>query len=119
MKAWKLLVFGFLAALGTSASAQNCPYDLRCPYGAGSPHKADSLVNPYSLYGSPYRDKSHTNPNAAVAPRLYDNPGDSRGRLGTDRYAPDSMPNTFGQPASPHSPNDAKNLPRGALDSLR
>ncbi|WP_205422243.1 hypothetical protein [Marinobacter sp. Arc7-DN-1] len=50
-----------------------CPYDQNClnnPYGAGSPYKADGLNNPYSQYGSPYSNKSHTNPYATDAPKL-------------------------------------------------
>lgn len=61
------------AVLGTptSAFAQNCPYDPRClnnPYGAGSPYKLDGLMNPYSRYGNPYSNQSHTNPYATDAP---------------------------------------------------
>jgi hypothetical protein len=29
-------------------------------------------MNPYSPYGSPYSNESHTNPYATDAPRLYD-----------------------------------------------
>ena len=42
-----------------------CPYDLNCinnPYGAGNPYKVDGLMNPYSLYGSPYSNRSWTTP---------------------------------------------------------
>jgi hypothetical protein len=40
------------------------PNSLANPYGAGSPYKADGLMNPYSQYGSPYSSKSWRNPYA-------------------------------------------------------
>jgi len=77
----------------TSVVFAVCPYDLNClnnPYGAGSPYKPDGLMNPYSPSGSPYSNKSWTNPYATDAPRLYDSNGNYRGRLSTNPYAPDS-----------------------------
>ncbi len=60
----KLLSFTIIV-LSSLISAQTavavCPYDPNClnnPYGAGSPYKADGLMNPYSQYGSPYSNKS-------------------------------------------------------------
>lgn len=102
--------------LASSASAQNCPFDPRClnnPYGAGSPHKADGLMNPYSRYGSPYSNDSHTNPYATNAPRLYDQQGNYRGRLSANPYDPDSTSNPFGRYGSRYSP-DSVNNPFGA-----
>ena len=55
------------AALGTAltapALAQTCPYDPRC------------LNNPY---GSPYSNKSHTNPYATEAPKRRRSPAPAR-----------------------------------------
>src|SRR5437773_8415771 len=89
-----------------------CPYDPNClnnPYGAGSPYKADGLMNPYSQYGSPFSNKSWTNPYATDAPRLFDNQGNYRGRLSTNPYDPDSTSNPFGRYGSPYSPDSINN----------
>lgn len=107
-----LLVFGLVVF----AYGQNCPYDPRClnnPYGAGSPYKADGLMNPYSQYGSPYSNKSWTNPYTTEAPQLFDNQGNYRGRLSTNPYDPDSTSNPYGRYGSPYSP-DSINNPYGA-----
>lgn len=93
-----------------------CPFDPNClsnPYGAGSPYKADGLMNQYSPYGSPYSNKSWTNPYATDAPRLYDGQGNFRGRLSTNPYDPDSTSNPYGRYGSPLSP-DSINNPYGA-----
>lgn len=93
-----------------------CPYYPNClsnPYGAGSPYKADGLMNPYSPYGSPHSNKSWTNPYATDAPRLYDGQGNFRGRLSTNPYDLDSTSNPYGRYGSPHSP-DSINNPYGA-----
>ncbi|MEI8574552.1 hypothetical protein J0667_21675 [Methylomonas sp. WH-1] len=81
----KIFISTVFAAVGfpIMVSAE-CPYDPNCldnPYGAGSPYKSDGLKNPYSEYGSPYSNKSHTNPYATDAPKLYDSEGNYRGRL--------------------------------------
>jgi hypothetical protein len=105
-----------LLALAHPAAAQTCPYDPRClnnPYGAGSPYKADGLMNPYSSSGSPYSSKSWTNPYATDAPKLYDSQGQYRGQLSTNPYAPDSTSNPYGRYGSPYSP-DSLNNPYGA-----
>ena len=73
-----------------------CPYDLNCinnPYGAGNPYKADGLMNPYSPYGSPYSNRSWTNPFATEPPKIYDRQGNYRGRLSTNPFHPDSISN--------------------------
>ena len=83
-----------------------CPYDLNCinnPYGAGNPYKADGLMNPYSLYGSPYSNRSWTNPFATEPPKIYDRYGNYRGRLSTNPYHPDSISNPFGRYGNPYS----------------
>jgi hypothetical protein len=105
-----------LSALATAASAQTCPYDPSClnnPYGAGSPYAPDGLMNPYSRYGSPYSNQSHTNPYATDAPRLYDHNGNYRGRLSSNPYDPDSTSNPYGRYGNPYSP-DSINNPYGA-----
>ena len=109
-----------VAALGTAltapALAQTCPYDPRClnnPYGDGSPYKADGLMNPYSPYGSPYSNKSHTNPYATEAPKLYDQQGNYRGRLSANPYDPESTSNPYGRYGNRYSP-DSVNNPYGA-----
>ena len=83
-----------------------CPYDLNCinnPYGAGNPYKADGLMNPYSLYGSPYSNRSWTNPFATEPPKIYDRDGNYRGRLSTNPFHPDSISNPFGRYGNPYS----------------
>lgn len=116
MKILKLLVLALLLTLVAAAQAQNCPYDPRClnnPYGAGNPYKPDGLMNPYSPYGSPYSNKSHTNPTATDAPRLYDSQGNYRGQLSNNPYAPDSTSNPYGRYGNPYSPESINN-PYGA-----
>ena len=83
-----------------------CPYDLNCinnPYGAGNPYKVDGLMNPYSLYGSPYSNRSWTNPFATEPPKIYDREGNYRGRLSTNPFHPDSISNPFGRYGNPYS----------------
>ena len=72
-------------------------------------------INPtaYSQYGSPYSNKSWTNPYATEAPRLFDGNGSYRGRLSTNPYEPDSTSNPYGRYGSPYSP-DSINNPYGA-----
>jgi len=102
--------------IGAPLAHTACPYDPNClnnPYGAGSPYRADGLNNPYSPYGSPYSNRSATNPYATDAPKLYDSEGNYRGRLSTNPYHPDSTANPFGRYGSPTSP-DSINNPYGA-----
>ena len=104
-----------LAAACTSAMAA-CPYDSNClnnPYGAGSQYKADGLNNPYNQYGSPYSNKSHTNPYATDAPKLYDSEGNYRGRLSSNPYDADSTSNPNGRYGSKYS-SESINNPYGA-----
>ena len=51
------------------------------PFGKGSPFAPDGINNPFSPYGSPFSNKSATNPFATEAPRLYDQQGNYRGKL--------------------------------------
>jgi hypothetical protein len=105
-----------LTLVGSAAVAQTCPYDPRClnnPYGAGSPYAPNGVNNSYSPYGSPYSNKSANNPYATDAPKLYDQNGNYRGRLSTNRYDPDSTSNPNGRYGSRYSP-DSINNPNGA-----
>ena len=89
------------------------PNSLANPYGAGSPYKADGLMNPYSQYGSQYSNKSWTNPNATDAPKIYGQDGTYHGRLSTNKYDADSTSNPYGRYGSKYSP-DSLNNPYGA-----
>lgn len=104
------LLFANMAYAGCNQFDPNC---LSNPYGAGSPYKADGLKNPYSQYGSPYSNKSWTNPHATDAPKLYDSNGNYRGKLSANPYDPDSTSNPHGRYGSKHSP-DSINNPYGA-----
>ena len=99
-----ILVFTSFALAGPAFGI--CPYDLNCinnPYGAGNPYKVDGLMNPYSLYGSPYSNRSWTNPFATEPPKIYDRQGNYRGRLSTNPFHPDSISNPFGRYGNPYS----------------
>ena len=106
----------FASLLSASALAQNCPYYPRClnnPYGAGSPYKADGLMNPYSRNGSPYSNDSWTNPYATNAPKIYDQQGNYRGRLSSNPYDSESISNPYGRYGNPYSA-ESPNNPYGA-----
>lgn len=112
-----LLVSAAVVAFMTAqVSAQTCPYGQNClnnPYGAGSPYKADGLMNPYSQFGSPQSNKSWTNPYATDAPKMYDEQGNYRGKLSTNPYDPDSISNPYGRYGNPYSAESLNN-PYGA-----
>jgi len=102
-----------ISALVGSSSFAACPYDPNCldnPYGAGSPYKADGLMNPYSKNGSRYSNDSWTNPYATNAPKIYDQNGNYKGRLSTNPYEADSTSNPYGRYGSPYSPDSINNL---------
>ena len=112
----RMLIGLGLAVVALSANGQSCPYGMDCldnPYGAGSPYKADGLMNPYSQYGSRYSNKSWTNPYATHAPKLYDGQGNYRGRLSSNPYDPESTSNPYGRYGSKYS-SDSINNPYGA-----
>lgn len=91
------------------------PYDQHStsnPYGAGSSY-GGSVNNPYSEYGNQFSNKSWNNPYATNAPKLYDNQGNYRGKLSTNRFDPDSISNPYGRYGSRFSP-DSVNNPFGA-----
>ena len=85
------------------------PHSLVNPYGAGSPYKADGLMNPYSQYGSPYSSKSWRNPYATDTPKLYDSQGNYAGKLSSNPYDPDSTANPYGRYGSPYSSQSINN----------
>jgi hypothetical protein len=89
------------------------PNSLANPYGAGSPYKADGLMNPYSQYGSRFSNKSWNNPYATDAPRLLNGKGEYMGKLSRNTYDPDSVSNPFGINGNQFSPNSINN-PYGA-----
>ena len=110
------IILATLLILSVSEVYAACPYDPNClnnPYGAGSPYKADGLMNPYSQNGSPYSNKSWTNPYATDAPKLYDSNGNYRGKLSSNPYDADSTSNPNGRYGSPYS-GDSINNPYGA-----
>ena len=87
-------LFSLIFALVGSSSFAACPYDYYCldnPYGAGSPYKADGLMNPYSKNGSRYSNDSWTNPYATNAPKIYDQNGNYKGRLSTNPYEAETL----------------------------
>lgn len=58
-------------------------------------------------------NKSHTNPYATAAPKLYDENGNYRGRLSSNPYDPDSTSNPYGRYGNRYSPESINN-PYGA-----
>lgn len=70
-------------------------------------------MNPYSSYGSPYSNKSWTNPYATDAPAIIGQDGSYHGKLSTNPYDPDSISNPYGHYGNPYSPDSLKN-PYGA-----
>lgn len=92
-----LIAFALLAissvpmfAQGNLSRNRYDPNSTANPYGAGNPYDPNSINNPYGRYGSKYSPDSANNPYATNAPRLYDADGNSRGRLSTNPYDPDS-----------------------------
>ena len=97
------------------------PFDIDSvanPFGKGSPFGPNGINNPFSPYGSPFSNRSATNPFAMQAPRLYDREGNYRGKLSANPYDPDSISNPFGRYGSPFSP-DSVNNPFGAGSPFR
>ena len=94
--------------LGTIRSNPFDSNSISNPFGAGSPHKANGLMNPYSRYGSSFSNQSWRNPYATQAPKLYQG-GQYRGRLSTNRFDTDSTSNPFGRYGSPFSSESINN----------
>ena len=79
----------------------------------GSALSGSSIHNPYGRYGSRYSNDSATNPYATNAPKLYDENGNYRGKLSSNKYDPDSVSNPYGKYGSEYS-SDSINNPYGA-----
>lgn len=99
--------------LGNLSSNPYDPNSLSNEYGAGSPYNPNSPANIFGTYGSPFSNKSATNPYATDAPKIYDQQGNYRGKLSANPYDPDSITNEYGRFGSPFSP-DSLNNPFGA-----
>jgi len=72
--------------LGNLSTNPYSPSSTSNPYGAGSQYNPNSITNPNGQYGSPYSNKSATNPYATapcvrlvVASKFYLNFGGSNG----------------------------------------
>lgn len=81
---------------------------IRNPYGAGSPYKRDGLMNPYSKYGSPFSNRSWSNPYATRPPQLWSK-GRFYGELSVSPYRKNSVSNPYGKYGSPYSPYSVRN----------
>ena len=95
--------------LGNLSANPHDPDSVANPYGAGSRYAANSIYNPYGQYGSPYSNRSVSNPYATRAPKLYDQDGNYRGRLSSNPYDPDSISNPYGRYGSPYSLDSINN----------
>jgi hypothetical protein len=82
---------------------------LANPFGAGSPFAHNSPANRFGPYGSPFSNRSATNPVATQAPRLYDQEGNYRGRLSVNPFDQESISNPFGRYGSPFSSDSVNN----------
>ena len=112
MKTLTAAILALVLAVVAAPALAACPYDPNClnnPYGAGSPYKPDGLMNPYSQYGSPYSNKSWTNPYATDVPKLFDGDGNYRGKLSTNPYDPDAVSNPYGRFGNLYSPDSINN----------
>jgi len=103
--------------LGNLSANEFDPNSTANPFGAGNSFSPNSVTNEFGVYGSPYSDRSATNPYATDAPRLYDQVGHYRGKLSTNQLDPDSISNPLGRYGSPLSP-DSLNNPLGAGSPL-
>lgn len=79
----------------------------------GSQYSSDSVNNPYGQYGSKFSSNSATNPYATDTPKLYDQNGNYRGKLSSNKYDPESVSNPYGRYGSKYS-SDSINNPYGA-----
>lgn len=95
--------------LGNYSANRYDPNSTGNPFGAGSAYNPNSINNPYGPYGSPYSNRSASNPYATDAPQLYDSDGNYRGRLSSNPYDPDSVSNPYGRYGSPYSPDSINN----------
>lgn len=83
-------------------------------YGSyGSQYSSESINNSYGQYGSQYSNNSVSNPYATDAPKLYDQNGNYKGKLSSNKYDPDSVSNPYGRYGSKYS-HDSINNPYGS-----
>jgi hypothetical protein len=104
--------------LGQLSSNPFDPDSVANELGAGSPYRAESIKNPYGVYGSPYSARSVSNPYATQAPLLFDSQGNFRGTLSSNPYDPDSVSNPYGRYGNPFSAESIHN-PYGAGNPYR
>ena len=104
--------------LGRLSSNPYSPDSIANPFGAGSPYRANGLLNPYSPYGSRLSDRSWTNPYATRPPILVDDDGRFRGTLSANPFDPNSISNPYGRYGSRYSPDSIRN-PFGAGSPFR
>lgn len=104
--------------LGNLSANEFDPNSIANQYGAGNPFSPNSVTNEFGIYGSPYSNRSASNPYATEAPRLYDQQGNYRGKLSANPYDLDSTGNPYGRYGNPYSP-DSLNNPYGAGNSYR
>jgi len=111
----------FMLCLASSAAAQTSGGYLG-EYSANR-YDPDSTSNPYGRYGSRFSQDSINNPFSQHfnrfnpdPPRLYGHDGTYIGRLGGNRFHPDSTANPYGRYGSRFSP-DSVNNPYGRFGS--
>jgi len=85
------------------------PYAPDSSSGLANQYNPNSVSNPYGTYGSPYSNKSATNPYATDPPKLYDDQGNYHGKLSANQFDPDSTSNQFGRYGSQFSPDSINN----------
>jgi hypothetical protein len=74
-----------------------------------NPYLPPAPPQPPGTYSNPYGDSSNS-------PKLYDDQGNFRGDVNSNRYDPDSIANPYGQYGSKYSP-DSVNNPYGQYGS--
>jgi len=95
--------------LGQMSVNKYAPNSTSNPFGAGSQFNAYSINNKFGKYGSKFSPYSAKNPYATSPPKLYDNQGNYRGKLSTNRYDPDSVSNPYGRYGNPYSSDSINN----------
>ena len=99
--------------LGNLSNNPFAPNSTANPYTGGNAYDSNSIKNPYGAYGSPYSNKSATNPYTMDAPKIYDQNGNYHGKLSANTYDPESISNPYGRFGSRYSA-DSINNPYGS-----
>ena len=102
--------------LGRLSANPYLPDSTSNRYGQYGHRFGNTLRNPYGRYGSRYSPTSPANPYAVNPPRLFGHDGTYLGKLGDNRYDPESTANPYGRYGSPYSP-DSINNPYGVYGS--